>query len=69
MPRNDEEAKKELIDVWNENCGGNESNLSEQLTKEYNCYLNLPQSKDSILRVYRGQAIALDELNLIRENK
>ncbi|CAF3406733.1 unnamed protein product [Rotaria socialis] len=43
--------------------------LHNQLKEEHDKYLRLFVSSDPILQVYRGQAIAVEELNLIRENQ
>lgn len=43
------------------------TDLSEQLTKEYERYLREIPTRD-IIRVYRGQTICLDELKLIQAN-
>jgi tetratricopeptide (TPR) repeat protein len=43
------------------------TDLSKQLTNEYERYLREMPTRD-IIRVYRGQAIGLDELKLIQSN-
>ncbi|CAF5218952.1 unnamed protein product, partial [Rotaria magnacalcarata] len=43
--------------------------LHNQLKEEHEKYLRLFVSSDPILHVYRGQAIAVEELNMIRENQ